>query len=301
MRNAGVLVGLTVLGAAVTAGYAQGPGAQTDKSLQEIRTYEQESEKNSGGAWWRLAILYQDAARFGDAERANGKALELMRSGDPVALANVMDCMGTMYVQTGRFAEGEQLERKALAIRQEQKDSLGVGLSWMHLAMLSMGKHDVGDAELYADLAADRLGADDRENRATGVQKMTALTYLALARCSARKCEEAMAPLKKAMRIAEAGSPRNSFPISYLQFLEGYVNWKRGDRRDAAKLMKVGTEGMKVQLGWGHPTLVLAMRQYEDFLIESKRTSEALEVHEARIRLAGTQPIACTVSGIAWE
>src|SRR3954464_15758537 len=122
MRNAKVLLLLTVLGPAVTGGYAQGQGAPLDNSTEEIRTYEQQSEKNSGGAWWKLAIFYQDAARFRDAERAYGKALDLMRSGDSLTLANVMDCMGTMYVQTGRFAKGEQLERKALAIRQEQKD-----------------------------------------------------------------------------------------------------------------------------------------------------------------------------------
>jgi tetratricopeptide (TPR) repeat protein len=301
MRNAKLLLGLTVLGTALTVGYAQGQDPRADKSTEEIRSYEQEFDTNSSGAWWKLAIFYQNSARFGDAERAYGKALELMRSGNPVALANVMDCMGTMYVQTGRFAEAEQLERKALAIRQDQKDSSGVGLSWMHLAMLSMGKHDIADAETYAELAVERLVSDRRENVATEEQKMTALAYLALARCAARECSEAMAPLKKAMTIAEAGYARKSFPISYLQFLEGYVDWKRGDRRAAAKLMKIGTEGMEVQLGWGHPTLGLAMRQYEEFLVATKRTAEAMEVQEKLVRLAGTQAIAGTVPGAEWS
>jgi tetratricopeptide (TPR) repeat protein len=301
MRNAKLILGLTVLGAAVTGGYAQGQDVRAGKSTEQIRSYEQEFDKNSGGAWWKLATFYQDSARFGDAERAYGKAVELMRSGDPVALANVMDCMGTMYVQTGRFAEAEQLERKALSLRQDQKDTIGVGLSWMHLAMLSMGKHDITDAETYAELAVERLVSGRRENVATEEQKMTALAYLALARCAARECNEAMEPLKEAMTIAEAGYGRKSFPFSYLQFLEGYVDWKRGDRRAAAKSMKIGTEGMEVQLGWGHPTLVLAMRQYEDFLVATKRTAEAMEVQKKLDRLASTQAIAGTVPGVEWS
>ena len=202
MRTAGVLLGVAALTLAVSSvAQSQEPKGAPDAS--EIRKYEvlleQRSDVINGGGWWKLAMLYQDAARFGDAERAYGKAMQLVKSSDPVVLANVMDCMGTMYVQMGRFADGERAEREALEIRQEQKDALGIGLSWMHLAMLSMGKHQSSDAEMYAELAVERLAPERAESAATSEQKMTALTYLALARCAAHQCKDAMAPVRRAM------------------------------------------------------------------------------------------------------
>lgn len=296
MRIARVLLGVTAVGLAAVCGVVRSQETSADRRASEIRAYEEAvlraPERNNGAAWWKLAMLYQDAARFGDAERAYGKALELMKPGDPVALANAMDCMGTMYVQMGRFAEGAQAERKALEIRQEQKDSLGVGLSWMHLAMLSLGKHETADGETYAELAVERLVSEKSESGATGEQKMTALTYLALARCAADACRDAMAPLKRAMTIAEASYPENSFPVAYVRFLEGYVDWKRGDDRAAAKLMRSGKEGMEAQIGWAHPTFLSAMRQYEGFLVATKRIAEANELRDKLTRYAGTQTVA---------
>lgn len=295
MRTAGVLLGVAALGLAVS-GVAKSQESKGAPDASEIRKYEvllePRSDVNNGGGWWKVAMLYQDAARFGDAERAYRKALELVKSGDPVDKANVMDCMGTMYVQMGRYADAEQLERKAMAIRQEQKDALGVGLSWMHLAMLSIGKHESSDAEMYAELAVERLAPERAESAATGEQKMTALTYLALARCAAHECKDAMAPLKRAMTIARASYEEKSFPVPYIQFLQGYVDWKRGDERTAAKLMKSGAEGMETQLGWTHPTFVSAMRQYEGFLVATRRTAEAKQVHERVARFAGEQTMA---------
>jgi tetratricopeptide (TPR) repeat protein len=302
MRNARVLLGVAMMGLAAMCGIAQGQERSAGHGANEIREHEQapnaeekslaSSEGKSGGGWWKLALMYQDAARFGDAERAYGKALELMKTGDPVALANVMDCMGTMYVQMGRFDEAERLERKALKIRQEQRDPLGVGLSWMHLAMLSLGKHENADGEMYAELAVERLVPENGESGATDEQKMTALTHLSLARCAARDCRDAMSPLKRALTIAEASYAEKSFPVSYVRFLEGYVDWKRGDDRAAAKLMKSGTEGMEAQLGWAHPTFASAMRQYEGFLTATRRTAEAAEVREKMARFAGTATMA---------
>jgi len=302
MRSAKVLLGAAV-GLATIYGAARAQDASTDRSGKDIREYEEVAQhspgQNSGAAWWKLAMLYQDQASFADAERAYAKALELLKTGEPVALANMMDCMGTMYVQEGRFAEGEEMERKALAIRQQQKDALGIGLSWMHLAMLSMGKQDHANGEMYAELAVGRLVPEKGDRGATGEQKMTALTYLALARCAAHECKDAMQPLKRAMSIAEASYSETSFPVSYIRFLEGYVNWKRGNDRAAAKLMRIGTEGMEEQLGWNHPTFVSAMRQYEGFLVATQRTAEASEVREKLVRLTGLQTAASTATTTA--
>lgn len=298
MRNSKAFLGVVVIGLSAFSSTARG---QMKSDIPDYDRLAQASQSGNGGASWKLAMHYQDMGKFQDAERAYRKAVDQMKSGDPGALASVMDCMGTMYVQMGRFEEGEQLERKALAIRQDRRDSLGIGLSWMHLAMLSLGRHDNANGETYAELAVERLVQQSGETRATGEQKMTALTYLALARCAADRCKDATAPLKQAMTIAESAYSEKSFPVSYVRFLEGYVNWKRGDNRAAAKLMQTGVAGMEAQLGWSHPTFVSAMQQYEGFLVATRRNAEASEVHATLARYAGTQTMASSANAAALD
>lgn len=269
------------------AGWCSIAGAQDIKTpmADQIRLYERSvqtpSEQNNGAAWWKLAMLYQDSARYRDAERAYTKAIELLTPGDGINLANAMDCMGTMYVEIGEFAQADSLEHKALALRVQQNDSVGVGLSWMHLAMLSLGKHEVEEGAAYAELAVERLVAE-HEHKPQGLvtpeQKMTALTYLALARCSQHNCRAALGPLQKAQSVARSNYPEKSFPAAYIDFLMGFAQWKLGDDRSAARLMKAGTAGMEEQMAWGHPTYLSAMNQYAEFLLEKGHNAEAAEV-----------------------
>lgn len=302
MRNVAKVLMLSLGWAAMAAnGIAQ---SANSAGADEIRRYEvivqQPVQENNGMAWWKLAVVYRDAARYADAERAYLKARDLLRSGDQTVQANLIDQLGMMYVEMGRYAEADGLEQEALAMRETQRDSLGVGLSWMHLAMLSLGERRNADGETYAELAVERLVPEQRagteQGAATPEQKMTALIYLSLARCAAHDCADALSPLKRAATIAEKHYPKESFPVAYIQFLEGYAGWKRGDKRSAATLMKNGTTGMEAQLGWGHPTYISAMRQYASFLEEAGRESEATEVRRKLARLPGLQPAAQSAS-----
>src|SRR5271156_1030956 len=238
--------------------------------------------QQNGAVWWHLAMLYQDAARYGDAEHAYAKALELLETGDRTTLANAMDEMGTMYVETGRYAKAEPLEREALAMREAGNDSVGVGRSWMHLTMLSLGRHNLANAANYAELAADRLVPERTghaaEKAATPEEKMTALIYLSLVRCAQRDCAQAIPELRAASGIAQASYGAGGLPVAFTDFLLGYAYWKSGDTRSAAELMKSGTAGLEAQVGWGHPTYIAAMTQYEAFLKQTGRNTEAAEV-----------------------
>jgi len=259
-----------------------------------IHNYEvlvqQSVSSRDGETWFTLARLYQDVARYKDAEQAYSKALVLLKVQDPVALASAMDCMGTMYVAMGKYDKGEKRERKALTMREAQHDSLGVGLSWMHLGMLELGKHHASDAAMYAQWAVDRIvtKSGTEQNGATPEQKMTALIDLALALCAQGRGSLALISLTQAHEIAEANYPMKSFPVAYIDFLLGYAHWKSGELELAAEQMKNGTSSMYAQLGWGHPTFIAAMEQYAGFLKETRRRTEAAEVKQqiARVREA---------------
>lgn len=291
------------LASACEAGWAQPvPPSAIAVQIRELELQvKKQSGQGNGETLWKLAMLYQDAARYEDAEHAYEKAIELLRTGNRTTLANAEDCMGTMYVETGRYAQAEPLEREALAIRNAENDSVGLGRSWMHLAMLSMGKHELADSAKYAELATERLVPERRgrpaQDGATPEEKMTALTYLALARCAQGACAAALPELKRALDLAQTSYKADSFPVAYLDFLLGYAYWKSGDDRMAADLMKSGAAGIEAQLGWGHPTYISLMTQYQAFLAQTGRSAEAAEVRAKIAHLRASRGLPNLASG----
>jgi tetratricopeptide (TPR) repeat protein len=274
------------VGLAVLPFGCQAQDAHNTSVPDSIRKYEKLVEQpvaaNSGAVWWKLALLYQDAARFNEAELAYSNAIRLLKAQKPDAVADVTDCMGTIYVQAGQLGKAEKLERDALTAREIRKDSLGVGISWTHLSTLSLDQHNVSDAAMYAQWAVDRLltarNDDWKQKIATPEQKMSALIALSLARCEQGMCEDALAALQRARDIADSSYQTGSFPTSYIDFLTGYAQWKTGNAELAAELMRRGTAGMQAELGWGHPTYLAAMKQYALFLKQTQGRAEAAEV-----------------------
>lgn len=294
MRNGWRFLVALVFDLALASGPAW-PQNTTATALDgEIQKYERFMQdqvvQQNGAVWWHLAMLYQDAARYQEAEHAYSKALELLKTGDRITLANAMDEMGTMYVETGRYAQAEPLEQEALAMREAQKDPVAVGRSWMHLAMLSLSRRDLADAANYAEMAAERLvperAGHPAEKAATPEEKMTVLIYLSLVRCAQGVCVRAIPELKEAGQLARTSYGPQDFPVAFADFLLGYAYWKTGDSSSAAELMRSGTAGMDRQLGWGHPTYICAMTQYEAFLRQTRRNAEAAEV---RAKIARVQ------------
>ena len=115
---------------------------------------------------------------------------------------------------------------------------------------------------------------------------MTALIDLALARCARDACATAVPGLRRALRIAHMSYTANSIPVGFLDFLLGYALWKGGDNDSAGELMRNGTQELSIQLGWGHPTYLRALRQYGIFLTQAGHTTESGEVW-ARIAKLG--------------
>jgi hypothetical protein len=122
----------------------------------------------------------------------------------------------------------------------------------------------------------DRKAANP--SAATPEEQMAALIDLSLVRCARGGCANAIPTLTRALTIAQANYTHESVPVGMSHFLLGYANWKSGNETSAAEAMKVGTDELESQLGWGHPTYVAALKQYERFLRQNGQTAEALEV-----------------------
>ena len=252
---------------------------------------QQPSSQNDGTAWWKLGMLYQNAARYRDAERCYAHATSLLRHGDSRTLADALDSMGTVYVETGDYAKAAPLENQALAMREAGNDSIGVGRSWMHLAMLSLGEKDASSAARYTQMAVQRLVHREAQDGSAGTpeEQMTALIGLALARCAQGTFQGAIDPLKRAHRLALEDKDAGDFPAGYTDFLLGYAEWRESDNRQAAQLMKKGTAGIEAELGWGHPTYISVMTQYETFLEQAGQFTEAAAVKTKLAQVEASQ------------
>jgi tetratricopeptide (TPR) repeat protein len=286
------------LGALVLVGLAalslQAPAQEQEENPLAARIHVAESAvasalgREDGVAWLRLAIDYQDAARYEDAERVYRQAIKLLKTKDRTMYATALDHMGTMYVERGQFAKAEPLERKALAIRQDENDAVAIGTSYMHLAMLIYGRHDLAGAEADAEMAASLLAPENAEKKASGAtpeEQMTALIDLSLIRCGRGECAGAIRDLNRALRLAHANYQAESVAVGFIDFLLGYAHWKKGDAKDAAELMGRAIGEMEKDMGWGHPTYLAALKQYRILLNQLGRDSEAEEIGERIAKL----------------
>ncbi len=306
MRTLAVVVAGIV--AASMAGMAQRNEASPFESQirgQEIAVASTGGETDGTG-WLKLAVLYQDAARYDDAERAFEKAIRLLKTKDRNLYADALDHMGTMYVERGRYAKAEPLEKEALAIREDAKDEIAIGTSYMHLAVLAYGRQDMTGADADAEMAVSLLVPErprDRVAEATPEEKMSALVDLSLIKCARGDSAGAVPELNRALRIAHANYEENSMPVGFLDFLLGNAYWKNGDARHAPALMKRGIDEMQQALGWGHPTYIAALKQYRNVLAQTGSSAQVEEVNqriallEASSKMAG-QPEKSSSFGI---
>jgi tetratricopeptide (TPR) repeat protein len=238
--------------------------------------------RKDGQAWLKLAVLCQDAAQYRDSERAYHRAVALLKPGDRSMFAEALDHMGTMYMETNRLLKAESAERRALAIREDEKDLRGIGVSHMHLAAVLLRKSEIVSAESEAQMAVSLLAPQQAhpavQTAATPEEKMTALIDLSLVRCAQQACADAVPVLKRALAIAHDHYLAESVPVGMLDFLLGYALWKSGDLVGADQSMQRGTRELATRLGWGHPTYIRALGQYETFLMQVGRTNEAEQV-----------------------
>lgn len=286
MRHSIAFLSALLIGLVPVAGSAQINSTNTlaTKISEQEKTVERDPGKSDGEAWLKLAILRQDAAQYRDSEHAYKRAIALLKPTDRATLADALDRMGTMYAECGQFSKAEPLERKALVIREDTKDVLGIGLSHTHLSVLLLGERLLSSAETEAEIAVSLLAPEQQQTAAaTPEEQMTALIDLSLARCARQACATAVPDLRRALGIAHANYVDNSIPVGFLDFLLGNALWKNGDNGSAEEMMRKGTQELETQLGWGHPTYIQVLRQYGVFL---DRTGHAAEAKDIAARIA---------------
>jgi tetratricopeptide (TPR) repeat protein len=258
----------------------------TREDLQrETAAYEEASRSSeppqmpaveAGRIWLRLGILYQDAGRFGQSEMAYEHAMRLLTV-VPISgpdLADAIDRLGTLYMETGNLKGAEDTESKAMKMREAAGLESELPQSWYHLATLYLREHEAERSRSFATRAFD---AFSKESNTTPEDKIGALLVLSGSLCQLHRYSEAISYLQSGLQLSNEFYGAEQLPTGLNTFLLGYAYWKSGDAAAANSLMQRGSEILGKTLGW-HPTYVSVLIQYEHFLRETHEQRAAHDV-----------------------
>lgn len=242
------------------------------------------SNAELGILYAELGLGYEDAAQLERAEAALQRSVSLLRHAPDAGpnLPSAISQLGSLHVAMRKLRESEGEEQEALRLRLSAGDRLKIARSWNDLAALYLAEHKVDRARDYAQQALDEFKVNEK---AAVIDRLSARYALAMAFCYLKECASAIPLLKDAVEEAKTSLEPGAFPIGFGNFLLGYAYWKCGNMLDAGPEFEEGTTAMSIQLGWGHPAYLAALRQYATFLKENKQKDVASTV-EQRIRQA---------------
>jgi tetratricopeptide (TPR) repeat protein len=226
----------------------------------------------------QLSLAYENATQRAQSEAAAEHAVSLARHAPEPnpELAAAITQLGILHVAMGKLRESEKEEQEGLKIREKLGDRLQIARSWNDLAELFIAQGKFEKARDFAQKAVAEFVANEH---AIVYDRIVARSSLSLALCYLKDCPSAIPLLKDAIDEAKAKLHPDDFPIGFGYFLLGYAYWKSGDMFDAGRYMQEGTAGMSRQLGWGHPSYLGALKQYEKFLRENRQVEAANVVH----------------------
>lgn len=231
----------------------------------------------AGRIWLHLGILYQHAGRYGQSEITYEHAMRLLTIA-PVSqldLADAIDDLGTLYMETGNLKGAEDAESKAMKMREATGLESELRQSWYHLATLYLREHQADKSRSFAQRAFDAFSKD---MNAIPEDKFGAQLVLSASLCQSHRYPEAIALLQSALQLSNDLYGPEQFPTGLNTFLLGYAYWKSGDLVPANKLMQRGSDILDKTLGW-HPAYLFFLTQYAQFLrnVHNQDAAHAIE------------------------
>jgi hypothetical protein len=91
--------------------------------------------------------------------------------------------------------------------------------------------------------------------------------------------------LQQGIEQAKVNYGENSLPVGMGYYQLGITYWRDGSTVEAARWLERGIGLMKVELNWGHPTYISALKEYAKFL-RKYGTEEAAVAVEREVRQA---------------
>jgi hypothetical protein len=87
-----------------------------------------------------------------------------------------------------------------------------------------------------------------------------------------------MRDAQQAMELARANFPADSIPIGHAYMTLGFAQWVSGAPQEADRSMQKGLQIFRTLMPPRDPILVLALREYREFLNGTNRSLEAAQI-----------------------
>lgn len=232
----------------------------------------------------QLGISYGNLAQWPRSEAAMEHAVALARRVPEPSeeLAETLVQLGSVHLSMGKLRECEKEELEGLKLREKLGDRLQIARAWNNLGELFLAQRKFQKARDVAQKAVAEVVANKQSDV---FDRTVARSVLSMAICFLKDCPSTIPLLKDAIDDAKAKMQPDDFPIGLVDFLLGFAYWKSGNVPEAGQHLQDGTSAMNRQLGWGHPAYLDALKQYEQFLRETRQV-EAADAIRHKIRQA---------------
>jgi tetratricopeptide (TPR) repeat protein len=227
-----------------------------------------------------LGLLYGPAGMFPKAEAATMRTIELMKGGPQDQLAEEFNHLSLIHGLMGNFRQAEKDQGQALAIREKVGDPVGIALTWIDIAGLYDHERKYKKALEYAQKSYDAVAnrTDMKPSNHIAVLEVTAFAL-----CGTRQCSKGVPIMKRALEESKDAYGQESLSAAVESFALGYVYWKSGDIADANEWMQYSITRIKAAVGSDSPIYASTVKQYAQFLHQTKQREEArnadAEVH----------------------
>jgi len=274
--------------------------ARIAQDLGLIRIAEQEHlpQARQAALWAQLALEYQHATEFLNAEDAYNRSLHLLKTA-PSARAEyaaTLDNLASLYLIYGRVDDAESARKQALKARQKLGNLSDIAVSYVHLADIALARHQFKKAERLALRGIEEMESSVNPPSGEMLFGLIAITY---ARCSRGHCSVGLVSAEQAVALANRNFGSESAAVGFALDTLGFAEWKNGATQDGEKAMLHGIQILRTKLAPADPRLAGAMLQYSAYLIAANRKVEAQEIHEQVTRMTSQAGIfcpGCTVS-----
>jgi tetratricopeptide (TPR) repeat protein len=239
----------------------------------------------AGRIWEHLGSLYEDSGRYAESETAYTHALRLLTS---VASARADFASALDGLGTLYMMRGDthQAERaEQKALAIREANGLSGDLPRSWYHLAALSLRE-HRFEKARQYAERAVAQLGTEKPADAEEEVNAQFALGSALCRLHRYQEAIAVMQSAMKLVSQTYGSADFPSGFGSFLLGYAYWKSGNANAAGNLMQSGASAVERQLGWKHPVCLMVMTQYARFLRKTHQEQAAREI-EDKVRSSG--------------
>lgn len=252
--------------------------------------------------WERIALDYESAADFFNAEKAFDRSLQLLGSDadNSIRRAQVLDALGYLYLVYGRLDDARSVRSQALNLLNRSADPLQIARARSHLAEIDLVSKQYRDAYIKASQAYQVM---TNLHEPIQVELISSLIVMAYAQCGLHDRAGCLVEAQRAAEMTKSPIPESEMTQSAALIALGYAELKNGEAAAAESDTRQAIDIVQKRIVHNDPRVVYALRQQRDCLLAQHNKAAAEQIRrqiEAIDRDSAASCVGCSVSVFAF-